>query len=1216
LPVLRTWRTPRRIYRNGDAKLAFHDITSGNNHQPAGKGYDLVTGLGTPIAPSLISALGKNLAAPTLVSPIGTALPALTQPLIKWGAVSGAGGYLLSIFDQDTGTYAVKDRDLGLPPVGAGSAISFTPTTGLFVPTPGDHYTWYIQPYTDLGFSTTASNADFNISPLAAPTPLSPLTGDTMLTATPTLSWSSVAGAPSYVVTVVDQAQPGTIVESATVVGTSWKLTSPLLRSHSYTWSVRAIVPYGGKNFASPDASDSFAIASHLAPVIDAIPSTIMTSENVPITISGIQISDPDANGGPISVSFQVGSGVLTAAADPNVNATGSGTDSLTLTGSDVAIDAYLAAVNNLVYVPVSETGAGDVSTSLSVTVTDDTGQSPLVTGPVLVSITVKAVNNPPQITAAPSPISIDEDTSTAISGIQLDDPDVASGQLTVTLGVSHGTLVASALAGITVAGSGTASLSASGTLANLNAYLAGINMTYTPLADYNGSDQLSILVSDNGNTGLGGAMTTGPVFVPISIAAVNDPPSVVVPNPIPAFKNITIQINGIHVADVDGGAGLETVTLAVTQGTLSAKTSATVSASILSAQSVTLTGSIGDLNTYLSAGSISYLPPADFVGNDQLSVSISDNGNAGAGGILTAGPSLSQIQVNDVLPDQIIVSNGLLLVSADDGSNAIAITRGTSNVTVTIGALTKTVPVKSVQQVVVLARGGDDSISLGSLAVPALVDGGDGLDTVRVTGLSTSNTFLLSGSSLFDNGIEDSMSAVETLKIFGQAAVDTLTVSPGGRSGFAVAYNGGGGSNALIGPDALAQSSTNQWLVTGHNSGALLTQSDDGTGNITQSPLLTFSSVQKLTGGDLADNWLFKPGGSIDGKLDGAGGTNSLAYANAIADIVNLQTGAATATAGVKNIAAFTGGSTSGNKLVGLNQTNLWTIDAANAGNVNGVSFNNFQSVTGGTLADTFQFTGGNLARLDGGTGSNTLIGPDQDNLWRIIAKNSGRLNAMAFANVGNLTGGSGDDDFILSAGMGIGGKLDGGGGLHNTLDYSHYATLVIMNLATGAATGIFAGAVGGASNIQIVLGGSRGNAVSGGSESVVLVGGVGHDTLAGGNGPNILIGGAGPDTLIGGPDEDLLIGGTTALSGSLAALDALFDYWTGGDDFATRVGNLRAGNIVGVPALSPTSIMDDASTDTLTGSAGLDWFFARVAVVPADTITDFDLAGGEQVN
>src|SRR5262249_37514826 len=159
------------------------------------------------------------------------------------------------------------------------------------------------------------------------------------------------------------------------------------------------------------------------APVIDAIPSSITTSENVPIAVS-IQISDPDANGSPISVSFQVGSGVLSAAADPTVSATGSGTDTVTLTGSDSAIDAYLGGGTTLVYVPVSETGGGDVSTSLSITVTDNNvaaGQNPLVAGPVLVSVTVKAVNNPPQITAVPSAINIDEDTFTPITGIQFD---------------------------------------------------------------------------------------------------------------------------------------------------------------------------------------------------------------------------------------------------------------------------------------------------------------------------------------------------------------------------------------------------------------------------------------------------------------------------------------------------------------------------------------------------------------------------------------------------------------------------------------------------------------------------------------------------------------------------------------------------------------------------------------------------------------------------
>ncbi len=38
----------------------FHDITSGNNGWPAGKGWDAVTGLGSFIVPALARTLGTN----------------------------------------------------------------------------------------------------------------------------------------------------------------------------------------------------------------------------------------------------------------------------------------------------------------------------------------------------------------------------------------------------------------------------------------------------------------------------------------------------------------------------------------------------------------------------------------------------------------------------------------------------------------------------------------------------------------------------------------------------------------------------------------------------------------------------------------------------------------------------------------------------------------------------------------------------------------------------------------------------------------------------------------------------------------------------------------------------------------------------------------------------------------------------------------------------
>ena len=95
------------------------------------------------------------------------------------------------------------------------------------------------------------------------------------------------------------------------------------------------------------------------------------------------------------------------------------------------------------------------------------------------------------------------------------------------------------------------------------------------------------------------------------------------------------------------------------------------------------------------------------------------------------------------------------------------------------------------------------------------------------------------------------------------------------------------------------------------------------------------------------------------------------------------------------------------------------------------------------------------------------------------------------------------------------------------------------------------------------------------------------------------------------------MLISGTAAFSNNLRALDALLAYWTGADDFATRIARLAAGDIVAVPALTlGSTILNDAASDTLTGGTGLDWFFAQLTGSSTDVFTDLDLAGGEQVN
>ena len=79
---------------------------------------------------------------------------------------------------------------------------------------------------------------------------------------------------------------------------------------------------------------------------------------------------------------------------------------------------------------------------------------------------------------------------------------------MSTTLSVDHGTLAAAALGGANVSGSGTDAVHITGTLAAINATLAGGNVVYTPTTDYFDNDLLTMVTNDGGNTGIGGPLT------------------------------------------------------------------------------------------------------------------------------------------------------------------------------------------------------------------------------------------------------------------------------------------------------------------------------------------------------------------------------------------------------------------------------------------------------------------------------------------------------------------------------------------------------------------------------------------------------------------------------------------------------------------------------------------------------------------------------------
>ena len=200
------------------------------------------------------------------------------------------------------------------------------------------------------------------------------------------------------------------------------------------------------------------------------------------------------------------------------------------------------------------------------------------------------------------------------------------------------------------------------------------------------------------------------------------------------------------------------------------------------------------------------------------------------------------------------------------------------------------------------------------------------------------------------------------------------------------------------------------------------------------------------------------------------------------------------------------------------------------------------------------------------------------------------------------------GDRYVRVQRGASVGGTINGGGG-GDWLDYSAYTTAISVNLSTGSASH-----TGGVSNIQNVRGSSGSNTLTGNASGNILVGGSGNDTITGGSGRSLLIGGSGKDTIKGGASDDILIAGSTSFDDNNAALMAVFAEWQRTDEtYQQRISNIRGtttGGLNGSYDLNSTTVHDDGFVDTLTGNAGMDWFWDG----SNDKITD--LQSGEQVN
>ncbi|SKB82258.1 tandem-95 repeat protein [Daejeonella lutea] len=246
--------------------------------------------------------------------------------------------------------------------------------------------------------------------------------------------------------------------------------------------------------------------SSAVKPVAVADVST--TSEDTPVTFSIIS-NDYDANG---NYTLNLGSIDLnpSVAGEQKTLTTTDGTYTVNNSGIVTFTPAlHFSGAAAAISYTIKDNGSGGVvpiEESLSATI----------------NVTVTAVNDAP-VATVPTVIEITEDTPKAITGISFSDPDAAGATVVASFSVEAGALTAASGGGVTVSGAATA-ITLTGTLANINAFIAGGGVNYAPVTNSNVDVILTVGINDNGNVGAGGALSSTKTLI-LDIQPVNDPP-------------------------------------------------------------------------------------------------------------------------------------------------------------------------------------------------------------------------------------------------------------------------------------------------------------------------------------------------------------------------------------------------------------------------------------------------------------------------------------------------------------------------------------------------------------------------------------------------------------------------------------------------------------------------------------------------------------------
>ncbi|TWA79619.1 hemolysin type calcium-binding protein [Azospirillum brasilense] len=963
----------------------------------------------------------------------------------------------------------------------------------------------------------------------------------------------------------ISTAGDGTVTISGSVADVNTTLASLVFTGAGGHTAASIAVTVADGDPSTPDASGTLAIAVQSAPA-NVLPSSPTIVAGRSTEVLGLEITDID--GGTMTVVLTPTNGTLTLPLFGSATTSDLGNGKVRLTGS-------LEDVNRTLQQLEFTASRNVTSASIRFESSDD---QPLT--PDADSLLVIGVLSSPEH-SAPASLSVVSGVATAVSGLSVSDYD--SPTLQVTLTPTNGALALTAQGGVTLTQPSAGVWRLLGTQADITATLA--TLTFTGTAGQT-AGTIRVTTSDLGTLTTDAEAT---IAVTITDPVVLVAPTLTLPQPITLDQGLDTALAGIQVTDPDSPS--ITVTLTPSQAILGATAAGQASVATAGNGTMTISGSVADVNATLAALRIT----GGTAATATVAVTVSDGVTTPATGTLTlpmvdvtppASPTITAVSIDSAGAQPVTVTNRnrLFVRGTAEANSRVALSDGGTEVaTVTADA---------------------QGAWVVDLSATPLSDGGHSF-TARATD-AAGNTGPLSGARSVSI---DTVAPTTPSVVFNDASIDQARqtnvgfVLSGGESGTAYRWtltsSGGGdpltGTGTLTGPGGTVGGIDVSGLFDGTLS--LAVTLTDAAGNVSAAGTATAAKAagavvdgtkvqtlaSQVNGRSFSTVVIQAP---AVGRVEDPGSPNA-----ALADVplvretvtdptsgqatlmttlqVGLPTGVGVTASGpadregatlaqadlIRAIEArTTAGSTSRSDLSSGGLRYLGTLSQQ-------------ASLLLRTLAFTAPATPGAAVRVTGaavGSSMPTALVIDTTGAAGPLTVQLDRVSFVAVIGSATLVGGEGNqvvygDASSQSIILGPGDDLLSGGGGNDT---------VASTLGNDTLYGD--------DGDDLMHGGDGDDLMDGGADNDTMGGGAGNDTMGGGAGNDILIGEGGNDALFGGTGNDTLFGGDGD--------DTLFG--EDGDDILS----LGTGNDLADGGAGNDTLFGEEGNDTLFGGAGDD--------------------------